>query len=73
MGPRLVIQLIKIEDGLCSGEVLYHEFSKYEHLFSQKCSKISLPFDFSMNIFVLSTFIFSCPRFPFTSSFCSEF
>ncbi|KAK3739595.1 hypothetical protein QZH41_011222, partial [Actinostola sp. cb2023] len=26
MGPRLVIQLVKIEDGLCSGEVLFHEF-----------------------------------------------
>ena len=27
LGPRMDIQLIKIEDGLCSGEVLFHEFS----------------------------------------------
>lgn len=26
MGPRLKLQLIKIEEGICQGEVLYHEF-----------------------------------------------
>ncbi|EDO34519.1 predicted protein, partial [Nematostella vectensis] len=27
LGPRLTLQLVKIEEGLCSGEVLYHEYS----------------------------------------------
>lgn len=26
VGPRMSLQLIKIEDGVCSGEVLFHEF-----------------------------------------------
>lgn len=26
LGPRMSLQLIKIEEGLCSGEVLFHEF-----------------------------------------------
>ena len=25
-GPRMKLQLVKIEDGLCSGEVLFHEY-----------------------------------------------
>lgn len=28
LGPRLCLQLIKIEEGLCSGEVLFHELVK---------------------------------------------
>lgn len=26
LGPRLTLQLVKIEDGLMDGEVLFHEF-----------------------------------------------
>ncbi|KAL5018280.1 hypothetical protein ScPMuIL_004002 [Solemya velum] len=26
LGPRLTLQLVKIEEGLCNGEVLFHEF-----------------------------------------------
>ena len=26
IGPRLKLKLIKIEEGICDGEVLYHEF-----------------------------------------------
>ena len=28
LGPRLCLQLIKIEEGLCSGEVLFHELGE---------------------------------------------
>ncbi|KAM7441013.1 hypothetical protein ABFA07_006285 [Porites harrisoni] len=28
LGPRLCLQLIKIQEGMCSGEVLFHEFVK---------------------------------------------
>jgi len=28
LGPRMRLQLVKIEEGLCSGEVLFHEFVK---------------------------------------------
>lgn len=28
LGPRLCLQLVKIEEGLCSGEVLFHEYVK---------------------------------------------
>ena len=27
LGPRLTLSLLKIEEGLCDGEVLYHSFS----------------------------------------------
>ena len=26
MGPRLKLELIKIEDGVCEGEILYHKY-----------------------------------------------
>ena len=26
VGPRLKLQLIKIEEGICSGQVMFHEF-----------------------------------------------
>jgi ribosome biogenesis protein SSF1/2 len=26
IGPRMALQLVKIEEGVCSGEVLFHEF-----------------------------------------------
>jgi len=26
IGPRMTLQLIKIEEGVCSGEILYHEY-----------------------------------------------
>lgn len=29
LGPRMTLQLLKIENGLCGGEVLYHRFSKF--------------------------------------------
>ncbi|XP_069124402.1 suppressor of SWI4 1 homolog [Argopecten irradians] len=28
LGPRLTLQLVKIEDGLCDGSVMYHDFVK---------------------------------------------
>lgn len=28
LGPRLTLQLVKIEDGICDGEVMFHEFIK---------------------------------------------
>lgn len=28
LGPRMCLQLVKIEEGLCSGEVLFHEFGE---------------------------------------------
>ena len=27
LGPRLTMKLLKIEEGVCAGEVLYHSFS----------------------------------------------
>ena len=32
IGPRMTLQLVKIEEGFCSGAVLYHEFSKFSLL-----------------------------------------
>lgn len=29
LGPRMKLQLIKVENGLCGGEVLYHKFGMY--------------------------------------------
>lgn len=31
LGPRMELQLVKIQSGLCDGEVLFHEFSKYAY------------------------------------------
>ena len=28
LGPRMTLQLVKVEAGMCSGEVLHHQFSK---------------------------------------------
>jgi ribosome biogenesis protein SSF1/2 len=28
IGPRLKLKLVKIEEGICDGEVLYHEYMK---------------------------------------------
>lgn len=30
LGPRIRFQLVKIEEGLCSGEVLFHEFGEID-------------------------------------------
>lgn len=30
LGPRLCLQLIKIQEGMCSGEVLFHEFGEID-------------------------------------------
>ena len=47
IGPRLKLRLVKIEEGICDGEVLYHEFLKKspeevqairEGLKSKKCA-----------------------------------
>lgn len=29
IGPRIEMQLVKVEEGLCSGKVMFHEFGKY--------------------------------------------
>lgn len=29
LGPRLTLQLVKIESGLCEGEVLHHEYGEH--------------------------------------------
>jgi hypothetical protein len=29
LGPQMSLQLIKIEEGMCTGEVLFHEFGNY--------------------------------------------
>ena len=29
LGPRMTLQLVKIEEGFCEGEVLHHEFSEW--------------------------------------------
>ena len=29
IGPRMQLQLIKIEDDLCSGKVIYHEYGEF--------------------------------------------
>ena len=34
LGPRLTLQLVKVEAGLCEGEVLHHAFSKFLKQFS---------------------------------------
>ena len=26
LGPRLTLQLVKVEEGICEGEVMFHEF-----------------------------------------------
>ena len=26
LGPRLTLQLVKVEEGICDGEVMFHEF-----------------------------------------------
>jgi len=28
MGPRLRLELIKIEDGVCEGEILFHKYGE---------------------------------------------
>ena len=28
LGPRMTLQLVKVESGLCAGEVLYHQFGE---------------------------------------------
>ena len=28
IGPRMELQLVKVQSGLCDGEILFHEFSK---------------------------------------------
>jgi ribosome biogenesis protein SSF1/2 len=28
IGPRVEMQLVKVEEGLCSGKVMFHEFGK---------------------------------------------
>lgn len=28
LGPRMKLQLVKVENGLCGGEVLYHKFGR---------------------------------------------
>ena len=42
LGPRLTLQLVKIEAGLCSGEVLHHEFSKTFLLTVCRCIRYDL-------------------------------
>ena len=32
LGPRMELKLVKIQGGMCDGEVLYHDFSKYSVL-----------------------------------------
>ena len=32
LGPRLSLQLVKIEEGMCSGEVLFHEYGENLHV-----------------------------------------
>lgn len=29
IGPRMTLQLVKVEEGLCSGAVIFHEYSKF--------------------------------------------
>ena len=38
LGPRLTLQLVKVEAGLCEGEVLHHAFSKFLKQFSLSLS-----------------------------------
>ena len=28
IGPRMTMQLVKVEEGLCSGAIIFHEYSK---------------------------------------------
>lgn len=35
IGPRMTLQLVRIEKGLCSGEVLFDEFGTSSILFPQ--------------------------------------
>jgi ribosome biogenesis protein SSF1/2 len=39
MGPRMELELIKIEEGLCDGTVLYHAHGAFP---STKCSKLDI-------------------------------
>lgn len=32
IGPRLTLRLVKVEEGLCSGNVIFDEFGKILHL-----------------------------------------
>ncbi|KAI8082129.1 Brix domain-containing protein [Thamnidium elegans] len=34
LGPRMTLELTKVENGMCGGEVLYHRYSKYILLFN---------------------------------------
>lgn len=34
VGPRMTLQLIKVEKGLCSGEVLFSEYGTISYTFS---------------------------------------
>lgn len=36
VGPRMTLQLVKVEEGLCSGSIIFDAFGK--HLFSFKLS-----------------------------------
>lgn len=37
LGPRMTLELTKVENGMCGGEVLYHRYSKYIFLILATC------------------------------------
>ncbi|KAI8985223.1 Brix domain-containing protein [Pilobolus umbonatus] len=42
LGPRMTLQLTKVENGMCGGEVLYHRYSKYKPVLEVHC--VLIPF-----------------------------
>lgn len=58
LGPRLTLQLVKIEDGLMDGEVLFHEFinkteDEKEEIRKKRDAKRLLFIIYNLNKFIL--------------------
>jgi hypothetical protein len=34
IGPRLTLRLVKVEEGLCSGNVIFNEFGRFMHFWT---------------------------------------
>ena len=63
LGPRLRLQLVKIEEGMCSGEVLFHEYGENLHNTVYLLSKRTVKFKIKPLCFTLTSVIL-LDRFP---------
>ena len=59
MGPRLKLELIKIEDGVCEGEILYHKYggTLYYYYWFKNITAINC--QISLHYYYFAKYIFS--------------